>query len=400
MSDHHHSEDWNPRDERVLEDQTTAFDEERQKCPVAYSDFMGWSIFRHEDIVDVLDDPQTYSSQSRHIQIPNGMDPPEHDRYREALEPFFSTQWLDQQESRIRKLASNLLDGLTGSTSVEFMESFAHPYSLQSLCAFIGWPLESWEFLRGWTHGNQQAALARNRDVSAALAHGYSSYVQQGLDTRRHADTDEDFIERDVKTRRKAGDSIGEDIISRLMRLEVDGERLTDEQIISVTRNWTAGHGTVAAALGIVVHALGRDPVLQTQLRDDPSLISAAIDEIPRVNGPLVANRRTTTREVTIGGRTIPEGAKTSLMWIAANRDPDAFEDPKVIDLDRDQSHNLLYGHGNHYCMGSELSRLELRIAIEELLNGTATIALDTDDSNSPAVYPSNGFQELSVYLR
>ena len=397
---HSHHEDWNPRDERVLENQTAAFDEQRRECPVAYSEFLGWSLFRHQDVVNAVDDPESFSSQSRHIQIPNGMDPPEHSRYREIIEQFFSPQWLNDQEPRSRELASNLLDSLTGITKIDFMESFVHPYALQSLCDFIGWPRETWEFLRGWTHGNQRAALARNRDVSAALAHDYSSYVQEGIDTRREADTDDDFIERNVKSRRTSSSSDGEDIISQLMRLELDGERLTDEQIINITRNWTAGHGTVAAALGIIVHALAQDSDLQQRLRDDPRLISAAIEEIPRTNGPLVANRRTTTREVEIGGRTIPEGAKTSLMWIAANRDPDAFENPQTIDLDRDPSHNLLYGHGIHYCIGAELSRLELRVAIEELLNRTEEISLNPEGPRNLMVYPSNGFQELSMDLR
>ena len=111
---------------------------------------------------------------------------------------------------------------------------------------------------------------------------------------------------------------------------------------------------------------------LQYKLHADPSLLPTAIDEILRLHGPLVANRRVTTRPVEIRGRTIPAGQRLSLMWMAANRDSHVFEDPYAFRWDRDQSQNLLYGAGIHVCPGAPMARLELRVAMEEFLKCTS----------------------------
>ena len=108
MSDTVH-EDWDPRDRSVQEDQRRAYDDMRERCPVAYSEFMGWSLFRHQDVADVLADPETYSSASRHVAIPNGMDPPVHGRYRDALAPHFGADRMAALEPRCHAIAADLL---------------------------------------------------------------------------------------------------------------------------------------------------------------------------------------------------------------------------------------------------------------------------------------------------
>lgn len=102
-------DDWNPRDASILEDQRRAYDEMRERCPVAYSEFMGWSLFRHEDISTVLADPETYSNASRFLAIPNGIDPPLHGRYRAALTPNFNQEQMARLEPRVREIVVNLL---------------------------------------------------------------------------------------------------------------------------------------------------------------------------------------------------------------------------------------------------------------------------------------------------
>lgn len=376
---HHRPSDWDPRDSSVLDDQRAAYDTMRHRCPVAYSDFLGWSLFRHQDVTTVLDYPGTFSNASRHLQIPNGMDPPEHTRYRQSLEPFFTDTEIMVLEDGFRRLAAGLLVGVETDGTFELMAGFAHPFTLQSLCLFLGWPASDWEFLRGWTHGNQQAAFSRNREAGAALAHHYATYVQQGIDARRQSGIH------------------GDDLTSRLMRIEVDGATLTDEGLVSMTRNWTAGQGTVAAGIGIVTHALATSPELQARLREDPLRIPAAIEEILRVEGPLVANGRTATHDVEIGDRTIRAGERLSLMWISANRDEHAFGHAESVDIDRDQGPNLLYGRGVHYCLGAGLARLEMRIAIEQLLAHTPSLALAATDPLERQVYPSNGYAVLPL---
>ena len=132
-----------------------------------------------------------------------------------------------------------------------------------------------------------------------------------------------DIVLEQVNARREAGGSTAEgDVTTSLMEIEVDGRALSDEELVSILRNWIAGHGTVAAALEILMFNLASDQELQAKLRSDPTLIPAAVDEILRLDGPLVANARTTTSDVVIGGRNIQAGDRVTLIWIAANRIP------------------------------------------------------------------------------
>ena len=374
--------DWNPREDSVLRDQRHAYDELRETCPVAHSEFLGWSLFRHEDIAGVLADPNTYSSASHHRAIPNGMDPPEHTSYRHLLEPYFIAEWMESFAPRFRKIADDLLEKMKDHGDVEFVSEFAEPFSLETHCVFLGWPPAFWEHLLGWNHGNQQVAFSRDRATGKALALAFAGYVTNALEARRTAGVDPD-----------------KDLTVHLMTTKVEGNTLTDDDIVSILRNWTAGQGTVSASLGILVHYLAANPDMQQRLRDEPRLIPAAIEEILRTDGPLVANRRTTTKQVEIEGRTINAGEKFTLMWIAANRDPRAFEDPDQVLLDRDPKGNFLFGAGIHDCLGAPLARLEMRIALEELLARTSNIELTGTEPPERAIYPSNGISELPVRL-
>lgn len=375
--------DWNPRDPAVLGDQRLAYDSMRERCPVAHSEFLNWSLFRHGDIAGVLADPKIFSSASKHRAVPNGIDPPEHTRYRNALEPYFTPERMQAFEPKCRKIAADLVQALPANSEFEFIRAFAHPLSLKSQCAFLGWPPEVWERLHGWTDGNQEAALSHDHAAGAALAHQFASYVEEAL-----------------RVRRDAGAKPGDDLTASLMAINVDGKPLTDDDIVSVLRNWTAGQGTVSAGLGILVAHLAQDPETQAKLRSEPGLLPNAIEEILRSDGPLVANRRTTTREVEIGGRTIGAGEHLTLMWIAADRDPHVFTNPDEVRLDRDNRASYLFGAGIHDCLGAPLARLEMRIALEALLAGTTTIELGDAEAVKRAVYPSNGFQSFSVRLR
>jgi cytochrome P450 len=143
-----------------------------------------------------------------------------------------------------------------------------------------------------------------------------------------------------------------------------------------------------------VIFHLAQNFKLQDQLRNKPSLIPIAIEEILRVDDPLVANRRVTTREVEIHGRTIPQGESLSLMWIAANRDPRLFNDPNIVEIDRNTKEGLVWGQGIHLCLGAPLARLEMRVALEQLLSRTKRLEL-VGNNQQRAVYPSNGFAKL-----
>jgi len=157
--------------------------------------------------------------------------------------------------------------------------------------------------------------------------------------------------------------------------------------------------GTIAASLGIIAEFLSRHRDVQEQLRADPAQAGAAADEILRLHGPLVTNRRITTCPVDIADRRLASGARVTVNWMAANRDPRVFDDPGAFRLGRKPGDNLLYGAGIHVCPGALLARMELRVFLEELLSQTTLVAPDPANPSAPAAYPASGFSQLHLRL-
>lgn len=371
------NDDWDPRSDAVVADQRAAYDEMRETCPVAHSEFLGWSVFRHEDAVAIATDPERFSSATRRLAVPNGMDPPMHTQHRDALSSAFGPDRMASFEPVARRIATDLLTPIQARGAMETIGEFANPFAHQAVCAFMGWPVEDWNRVAEWTHGNQEAAFRRDREAGATLAREFDNYVTEIIEARR-------------------ADPAADDVMTELVNTSVDGEPLSNERIVSALRTWTAGHGTVAGALGIVIAHLANDATLQQRLREEPILIDPAIGEILRSDGPLVSNNRTATRDVEIGGRSIAAGERLSLIWIAANRDPSTFEDPGSVDLRRPAEESVLFGTGIHRCLGEPLARLELRTAVAELLRNLDMIEV-TSDRPPRHVYPSNGLAALPI---
>lgn len=377
--------DWDPRSEAVLDDQIAAYDAMRQRCPVAHSEYLHWSLFRHADVLQVLNDHQTFSSAaSAYLSVPNGIDPPQHAQYRRIIEPYFNPQRMAAFEPVCRKIAVDLVQSLPPSGEVELMAAFAQDFALQLQSAFLGWPAQMHEPLREWTRKNRTATLNRDRAAMADVALEFDGYIKQLLAVRREAGTD-----------------APDDLTTSLLQERIGERLLGDDEIVSILRNWTVGElGTMAACVGILAHYLAQHPELQQQLRQQPALLPAAIDEILRIHAPLIANRRITTKPVEIGGRALAAGERVTVIWASANRDEAVFGDPDAFRLDRDPAHNLLYGAGIHVCPGAPLARLELRIIMEELLQRTRQIALAPAQEPIKAVYPGSGFSSLPLQIQ
>lgn len=377
--------DWDPRSAETLHDQRAVYDQMREQCPVAYSDFLQWSLFRHEDVLRVINDHLTFSNAvSRHLSVPNGMDPPEHTPYRRIIEPYFSPERMAAFEPVCRELAVDLVCGALASGQLELMAELAVPFAAHAQCAFLGWPPSLYAPLIRWTHNNYHATLARDRQALAELARQFEGYIDELLDERLQAE---------------AGPE--RDLTAALLHETIAGRPLSNEEIASLLRNWTVGEiGTLSAAIGSLVHFLAIHPQWQDRLRAEPALIPQAVEEILRIDGPLATNRRVTTCPVEIGGRQIAAGEQVTLHWIAANRDERAFEEPQTFQLDRDQANNLLWGAGIHVCPGAPLARLEMRVCLEELLQRSARIQLDQEKSPIRGVYPACGFATLPVQIQ
>lgn len=376
--------DWDPHAPNVVRDQRAAYDRMRDRCPVAHGVDGGWTVFRHADVVQALHDHATFSNVvSQHPAVPNGMDPPQHTAYRRLVDRYFSADRIADFEPVCRKIAADLVDIACTKGRVELSADLARPFAARAQCAYLGWPAATSDALIDWVRRNHEATLANDRPAMATIAAEFEAIVDDLIRSRQRDD----------------GDGPA-DVIGALLRDTIDGRRLSPAEITSIVRNWTMGEiGTIAAAVGIVTHFLAHDEDVQHQVRRHLVLMPFAIDEILRIHGPLVSNRRTLSRPLTIGGRQLDAGARVTLNWIAANRDPAVFEQPDVFRLSRDPAANLLYGAGVHVCPGASLARLELRIVMEELLAATRAIEPVPGCPATNAVPPASGFDTLPLLL-
>ncbi|MCX4188522.1 cytochrome P450, partial [Methylophaga sp. OBS4] len=154
MSRNKYQQDWDPRATSVLENQLAAYDEMRTRGPVAYSDYMQWSLFRHEDVKRVLEDHDTFSNvASWHLSVPNAMDPPEHTRFRRIIDPYFDPEAMAEFEPKCRAIAENIAARLSHEGEIEAMSLLGQDFALEIQCAFMGWPASLYEPLRMWTRG-------------------------------------------------------------------------------------------------------------------------------------------------------------------------------------------------------------------------------------------------------
>ncbi len=371
--------EWDPLSAEAREDPLGYFDWIRENRPVAYHEKLGWSLFRHADVLRAAGDHATFSNVvSQHVAIPNGQDPPEHTVYRRIIESYFGQAEMRAFEPLCREVIVSSFDAMRGRDEVELCAEFAQPCAARLQCAFMGWPPESERHLVDWAGRSQAATRVGDRPTLDRTAQKFADFVVSMLHTKRGA------YERGLMT--------------RLAQEEVHGRRLTESEIVAIVRNWTVGEiGTIAASFAIILHFFAVHPEAVGLLRKHSELVAGVSDEILRIHGPLPANRRVATRAVEIEGRQIDDGDRVSLIWIAANRDARAFADPTTFDPRRDQSMNLLYGTGVHACPGAPLARLELRVLVEEFLRRWFGVRLPPGKRPIPALYPAGGFENLSL---
>lgn len=361
----------------------------RQRCPVAHSNYLGWSVFRHADVLAILNDPARFSNEvSSHLSVPNGMDPPRHTPFRKIIEPYFSEEAMRAFRPLLVKRVNTLFDALGGRlpATVEILETLGRPFALQVQCAFMGWPDSLHRPLARWIRDNHEATLSGDRERMAEVAVRFDAHIREQLESRRSL----------VASAVPSGEL---DVTGRLMRETVDGRPLTDEELVSLIRNWTVGElGTITACVGIILGFLADHPDVARQLRANPHDVAPAIDEILRLNAPLISNRRITTENVQLGEHSLAAGERITLMWASANRDETVFPEADRFRLNRNPADNLLYGAGLHVCPGAPLARMEL-----EVFTATALARLKhltpAPEGRHHAHYPAGGYEELWLTL-
>lgn len=360
-------------------DPVTCFDQLReQDCPTQVNKLQ-WPLLRHEDVLSALLDHETFSNKvSSHLQIPNGMDLPEHRNYRNALEPFFAPDRMTQFQPIATAIARNVLSTLPRANSAEVMKYWATPYALQILAAFMGWPRRYQRPLADWIKAQQKATQEQDRPALQRLATTFDSTIREIISVRRSS-------------------SHYQDVSAELCQLKVNGRLLQDDEIVSIIRNWTVGElGTIAAAIGSLVIFLARHPNLQTMLRSREDLVDYSVDEILRIDAPLLSNRRRTTCPVHIGGEDLAQDTEVTILWSAANRDPRVFSQPKQFRFDREPELNLLYGKGIHRCPGEPFARLVMNTFVREMLSMYPSIDLAVTKPLR-AKFPSGGYEKAYI---
>lgn len=305
------------------------------------------TITSHAEVMAILHAPAQWSNKvSAHLQVPNGMDPPEHGIYRALIEPFFTAQALAPYEPVLQQMAHDIFTDLPDD--FDPLHDLGYPYALRAQCAFMGWPEAMEQQLLSWVVA-QRAATERSelRELEQQF---------QALIVAQLAQTSAD----------------DNSVTARLMALRVDGQPLSTDYLVSIIRNWTVGElATLAHAPASVVQYLQQHEEINTVLRAEPARIDAAMDEILRIYAPLAANRRRAVCPAQLSSGTIAAGTVVSLDWAAANRDVAVFADPLQFRWHRNPQHNLLYGAGIHVCPGAPLARMELRALVLALLHRT-----------------------------
>jgi cytochrome P450 len=357
--------DWDPLAPPALEDPLAALAELRERCPVAWTERSGgfWAVTRYADIREATRDSDTFVNgggpQWGKARPPLEVDRPVHTQFRRLLQPYFHRSRIAALEPQVRGLVAELLQPLLDAGGGDIAPALTYPLPARVLAAFLHIPDESWAFLKAWSEElfeNEEGRggdRAKVEDASRRL-YAYSA----ALVAQRKADP----LPPE------------EDVVSGL--LAADG--VTDDDVVQVLRLLlTAGHNSTTSALGICILAVARDPEIQRRLRADPALIPFAVDELMRLETPVMAMPRWAARDTELAGREIAAGDMLFLAWQSANRDRDFWGDP--VDecvLDRSPNPHLVFGLGLHRCIGDVVALLELRVALEELLARTEWIEL------------------------
>jgi cytochrome P450 len=307
-----------------------------------------------------LKHPELFSSKrafdlvgSPLAMVPIAFDPPEHTRYRRVLQPFFSPRGIAAWQPMMRALAGQLIDGFAARGACDLVAELAVPLPAQVFLTLFGLPLEDRDRLIAW----KEALLDFAAPGGERSAGGPSEQA-----VRLGAELYEYLLSHIA--RRRQGGGAG-DLLGRLLA-DTSDERLGDDELLGLSFLFVlAGLETVTSALSTAFAILAAEPALRRQIAADRAVIPRAVEELLRVDGPVVFVPRIATQDVDLAGQRIPEGSYVMIAIAAASRDPAEHPEPDSIDFGRQERH-LAFGGGPHRCLGSHLARMELRVALEE----------------------------------
>jgi len=347
------------------------FKELRARCPVAYSDAMGgfWAATKYADIVRVLTEWETFTTTIQNVvprvattqrRPPLHLDPPANKPYRNAIMRLLTPPKLDAWRGKIEAMAAELLEPLVARGEGDICRDFSFILPI----AILG------EFFR-----LSEDAAKRIRFVGSA----FNMALQQRDDVKVRAYSDELYaisraLIEDRKLRPQDPDL---DPVSSLLDVRVDGAPLPDDMILGALRQFLmVGIVAPTTFIGSMTVHLARNPEHHALIRNDPSLVPAAVEEMLRLYTPYRGFARTARCDVQLGERLIRKGDVVAAVFTSGNRDEDVFPDADTFDLNRRRSDLLTFGRGPHACPGAPLARVQLEVALEQLVKRTRRITI------------------------
>jgi cytochrome P450 len=345
-------------------------EEGRRRGQVHFDDRSGcWNVLGHPETNAVLSDPAVFSSdltalqpdQDDFVLFQRGnfvrMDPPQHRKLRTLVSQAFTPKVVAGLEPRIADLTTKLLD--RAGERFDLIDALAYPLPVIVIAELLGIPTSDQGLFRTWA----DVLLSQEIDPDEAVVAASDRAVAAVAPTMREMNA---YFLDHIRSRRA---NPGTDLTSRLVQADVDGERLADEEIVGfVGLLLLAGHITTTATLGNSVVCFQDNPDAAAEIRADPTLLPAAIEEVLRVRTPFPRVGRLTRVDTEVGGVPVPAG-QILLPWLAAaNRDERVFAVPNRFDIHRTPNPHLTFGHGIHFCLGAPLARLEARVALRLLL--------------------------------
>jgi cytochrome P450 len=354
-----------------------------------------WVVTSHELVTAVLRDPASFSSHLGGTTMPSlapeslamfrqmmlNMDPPEHVRLRRILQPIFTPRAVERLHESVTTNAREIVDDLAGVAECDLVTSVSAEMPLRVLADLLGMPRSDRHLIFQWSNallGFDDPGAERHVEEALGAFGELMAYGQAMAEARRAEPRD--------------------DVVSRIVHAEVDGERLDDTEFAMF---WlllvVAGNETTRNALSGAVVAL-HEHDRWGWLRDHPERLPTAVDELLRYVSPVMQFRRTATADTVLGDQRIRAGDKVVVWYGAANRDPEVFPDPHVLDLARDPNPHVAFGVGPHFCLGAHLARLELTEMLGELLGRASDLSIAGPVTRVPSNF-INGISHLPARL-
>ena len=345
----------------------------RANAPVAKMGTAGlWAVSRYDDVLRVLRDPETFSSEvsaevlrgepARRSMIFN--DPPVHTRLRGLISKAFTPRMIELQRAAVEENCARFVDAMCAQEDADVIAGLAYPLPVMVIANMLGVGDGDMATFKRWSD-----AIIENVGVSLMMG-------DDGSLDALNAEFDAYFKARLDKLRREPEDNL----LSGLVHAETEEGRLSEEDLLIICRLLlVAGNETTTGLIVNSIRVFAEFPDVLTQLRERPELVPSGIEEILRYYAPFAATFRRATRDVEIGGVTIPKNDRVLPLMASANRDERQFERPDEFIIDRDPNRHLSFGMGIHYCLGAPLARMEGEIAVRALLSRITGVRITSE---------------------